>query len=208
VKKFLLVDDHVVIRSGMRILLQDICSPCEIHEAFDEKSVLVKLKEHVFDMIIMDIQMPETDTLNLMEFIHKNHASSNVLVFSMSAENVYAKRFLKAGAKGFISKEAPFEEIKKAILHVLDNKSYVSELMAETLATGTLNGSSSNPFSKLSSREFEILSLLLAGHTITDISKSLQIGLSTAGTYKTRLFEKLGTKNLLELKELASLYNL
>jgi two-component system invasion response regulator UvrY len=207
-KKFLLIDDHVVIRSGIKILLSEICSDAEIHEAVDEQTARIELKKNTFDMAVIDIQMPQTDSFALMQYIHSNHSNTNVLIFSMSPENIYAKRFLKAGAKGFVSKEAPLEEIRKALIQVLENKSYISVSMADALVTESYSGNTSNPFSKLSSREFEILSLLLAGQGISEISKSLMIGASTAGTYKTRIFEKLGIKNILELRELATVYKL
>jgi len=207
-KKFLLVDDHVVVRSGKKLLLLEIFKPAEIEEASDGESALEKINEQNFDLIVMDIQMPKTDTLGLMNLILTRHPNANVMIFSMSAENVYAKRFLKAGAKGFISKEAPLEEIIKAITLILNNKRYISESLANYLADESLTKTSENPFNRLSAREFEIASLLLLGNTISNIAKSIKIGVSTVGTHKTRLFEKLGVTNLLELKELANNYNL
>lgn len=206
--KFLLVDDHVVVRSGVKTLLSEIYTPAEIHEAMNGESALSKLKEHQFDLIILDIQMPNTDTLGLMEYIHITYPDAKILMFSMSAENIYAKRFMKAGAYGFISKEAPLEEITRAINIILNNKKYISDSFAERLAEDSFSGKSGNPFNELSPREFEIVSLLLDGKTVTDISHSLNIQTSTVGTHKARLFEKLGVTNILELKELATAYNL
>jgi two-component system, NarL family, invasion response regulator UvrY len=207
-KTFLLVDDHVVVRSGIKILLSEIYNPAEIHEAMDGESAVAKLKERHYDLIILDIQMPKTDTLGLVEYIHITYPDAKVLMFSMSAENIYAKRFMKAGAYGFISKEAPLEEITRAINMILNNKKYISDAFAEKLAEDSFSGKSGNPFNDLSPREFEIVSLLLDGKTVTDISHSLNIQTSTVGTHKARLFEKLGVTNLLELKELATTYNL
>ena len=107
-KKFLLVDDHVVVSSGIKILLSEIYSSAEIHEAMNGDTAVVKLKRIQFDLIILDIQMPNTDTLGLMEYIHITYPDVKVLMFSMSAENIYAKRFMKAGAFGFLSKESPY----------------------------------------------------------------------------------------------------
>ena len=207
-KKFLLVDDHVVVRSGIKILLSEIYNPAEIHEAMNGETAVQKLKEHQFDLIILDIQMPNTDALGLMEYIHITYPEARVLMFSMSAENIYAKRFMKAGAYGFISKEAPLEEITRAINIILNNKKYISDTFAEKLAEDSFSGKSGNPFNELSPREFEIVSLLLDGKTVTEISHTLNIQTSTVGTHKARLFEKLSVTNLLELKELATTYNL
>jgi two-component system invasion response regulator UvrY len=207
-KKFLLVDDHVVVRSGIKILLSEIYNPAEIHEAMNGDTAVAKLKENKFDLILLDIQMPNTDTLGLMEYIHITYPDVKVLMFSMSAENIYAKRFMKAGAYGFISKESPLEEITRAINMILNGKKYISETFAEKLAEDSFSGKSGNPFNELSPREFEIVSLLLEGKTVTDISHTLNIQTSTVGTHKARLFEKLGVNNILELKEMATTYNL
>lgn len=207
-KKFLLVDDHVVVRSGIKILLADIYEPSEIHEAMNGDTAAVKLKENKYDLILLDIQMPHTDTLGLMEYIRITYPEAKVLMFSMSAENIYAKRFMKAGAYGFISKEAPLEEITRAINIILNGKKYISESLAEKIAEDSFSGKSGNPFNELSPREFEIVSLLLEGKTVTEISHALNIQTSTVGTHKARLFEKLGVDNILKLKELATTYNL
>jgi two-component system, NarL family, invasion response regulator UvrY len=204
VKKFLIVDDHVIVRSGIKFLLAEIYQSSEIHEASDGDSATQKLKEHDFDLIMLDIQMPKTDSFGLMEYIHIKYPKAKVLVFSVSAENTYARRFMKAGAYGFVSKEAPLEEIIKAINLVLNDRKYISESLAYKIAEDSFAGRSDNPFNKLSPREFEIVSLLLSGQTVSDISQSLHIQTSTVGTHKARLFEKLSITNILELKELAT----
>ena len=202
------MDDHVIVRSGIKFLLAEIYQLAEIHEASDGDSATEKLKEHDFDLIMLDIQMPKTDSYGLMEYIHIKYPKAKVLVFSVSAENTYARRFMKAGAYGFVSKEAPLEEIIKAINLVLNDRKYISESLAYKIAEDSFAGRSDNPFNKLSPREFEIVSLLLNGQTVSDISQSLNIQTSTVGTHKARLFEKLSITNILELKELATAYNL
>ena len=207
-KKFLLIDDHIVVRSGIKGLLNELFKPSEIYEASDGNSALVILKEHNYDLIMMDIQMPKTDTLGLMEYISIKYPQARVLIFSMSAESIYAKRFLKAGAKGFLNIDAPLDEIKKAINMVLDNRNFISETLATVFADECIMDKSGNPFNQLSPREFEIVSLLLSGETISEISKLLNLQVSTIGTHKARLFDKLSVSNLLELKDLANSYNL
>lgn len=206
-KKFLLVDDHVVVRSGIKLLLEAEFTPTNIHEAIDGTSATAALKENTYDLVMLDIQLPKTDAIALMEYIHKEYPDTKVLVFSMGSENIYAKRFLKAGAKGFVSKEAPLDDIIKAVNQILNGKRYISENLASFLADESLTNATENPFNRLSAREFEIASLLLLGQTISGISKSIDIRVSTVGTHKTRLFDKLGVTNLLELKALATSYN-
>ena len=207
-KKFLLVDDHVVVRSGIKLLLLEIFKPAEIHEASDGESALDQISQAEFDLIVMDIQMPKTDAIGLMNQVLAKRPDARVMVFSMSAENIYAKRFLKAGAKGFVSKEAPLDEIVKAITQILNGRRYISESLASYLADESLSNTTENPFNRLSAREFEIASMLLLGNTISNIAKSINIGVSTVGTHKTRLFDKLGITNILELRALATSYNM
>ncbi len=205
--RFLLIDDHVVVRSGIRMLLADIYKDAEVDEAKDGESALKKVNEKNYDLVMLDIQMPNTDTFALMENFKINFPDLKVLMFSMSPENIYALRFMKAGARGFISKDAPLEEIIKAIDKVLNNKKYISEELLSILAEGTSGGAEVNPFTTLSGREFEIVSMLLSGKTISGIAADLTLGISTIGTHKSRIFSKLKVTNLLELKELANSYN-
>ena len=207
-KKFLIIDDHEVVRSGIKGLLIELFKPAEIDESSNGETAIENLKLHQYDLVIMDIQIPKTDTLGLMEHIRNKYPTTKVLVFSMSAENIYAKRFLKAGAKGFLSKDAPLDEIKKAINLVLNNRKYISETLASVLAEESISDTPGNPFNQLSPREFEILSLLLSGRTISEISKLLNLQVSTIGTHKARLLDKLQVTSLLQLKEMATAYNL
>ena len=204
-KKFLLIDDHLVVRSGIKMLLTDMFKDVEISEAENGNSALELLKEATYDLITMDVQMPNTDSFALMEFIKKTYPKAKVLMFSMSPESIYAIRFIKAGAKGFISKSAPLEEMKTAIEKVMNDKKYFSEEVLMELTEGDAGGNN-NLFDLLSPREFEIVQMLLNGKTISHIAADLSLGLSTVGTHKGRIFQKLKVTNLLELKELANSY--
>ena len=207
-KRFLLIDDHQVVRSGIKGLLVELFESPEVHEANTVESSVEKLRQYEFDLVLMDVQIPGSDMLELMKSIHTDYPGIKVLIFSMSSENIYAKRFLNAGAKGFLSKDSTFDETKKAISLILDNKRYISDSLAHALVEDTSRKMTDNPFNKLSKREFEITNLMLAGHTLTNICKSLGLSLSSVGTFKSRIFKKLETKNLIELSELARLYNL
>jgi two-component system, NarL family, invasion response regulator UvrY len=207
-QKFLLIDDHVVVRSGIKLLITNIYDDSEIHEAKDGEMALEFVKNNQYDFVMLDVQMPNTDSFALMESFKANYPALKVLVFSMNSENIYALRYIKAGAKGFISKEAPMDEVRKAIDLVLNGKKYISEEMLFVIAEGNSNSAESNPFNSLSSREFEIVSMLLNGKTISVIAADLKLGISTVGTHKGRIFTKLKVTNLLELQDLANSYNL
>lgn len=207
-ERFLLIDDHVVVRSGLTFILSTYFAPCLIDEAEDGVSALEKLAENKYTLAILDIKMPNTNTLQLMEVIRATYPKLNVVIFSMNSESVYAKRFLKAGAQGFVNKDAPLNEVIKAIKQVLGGKKYISESMIEQLAEFGTDNKEQNLFNSLSPREFEILSLILKGDGISQIAHSLSLQVSTVGTHKARIFEKLKVNNLMELKELANTYTI
>ena len=206
-KNFLLIDDHQIIRSGVKNILLELYKPCEVFEAENEATATEQLKLREYDLIIMDVQMPDSDTAGLMEYIKTVYPNAKVLIFSMTAETIYAKRFLKAGAMGFVTKNSGLTELQKAIDMILNNRIYMSNHLLEQLVVD-LGGNNkvNDPFEKLSSREIESVSLLTSGKSLTEIAEVLSLAISTVGTYKARLFEKLKVNNLVELIEMWRLY--
>lgn len=207
-KNFLLIDDHEIVRSGVKSVLRELFTPCNVYEANNEQSGIKCLKERSYDLIIMDVQMPDTDSFGLLEYMRIRYPETGVLIFSMSAENIYARRFLKAGAMGFVSKSSGLTELQKAIALALNKQKYVSTELATQLGAEIGGDGQDNPFNKLSPKEFEIYTLLIAGKSVTQISKILDISTSTVGTHKARLFTKLRVTNLLELINLGKAYNI
>jgi two-component system, NarL family, invasion response regulator UvrY len=206
-KKFLLIDDHGIVRSGLKLILSGLFKPCEIDEAENGQTALEKLNEHTYDLVILDIRMPDTNTLQLMEQLKVAFPDLKVIIFSMNSESIYAIRFLKAGARGFVNKDAPLEDVIKAINLVLNNKKYISDTVMEQLAEFGIS-QEENLFNHLSPREFEIAYLLAKGERISTIAHSLNLQVSTVGTHKSRIFDKLKITKLMELKELATMYDL
>ncbi len=206
-KHFLLIDDHEVVRSGVKNVLHDLYNPCLVVEAGNEKVVLEQLKKQTFDLVIMDVQMPDFDTISLVEYFKNSYPDTRVLIFSMSAENIYAKRFLKAGAMGFVSKNSELNELVKAVDLVLNNRRYISEGLADMLADQIGAKGKDNPFQTLSTRELDIASSLIRGSSVSEIAASHSISISTVGTYKARLFKKLKVNNIAELIEIGRVYN-
>ena len=206
-KKILLIDDHDVVRKGLILLLQDFYPGATILEAGNGEESTELLKKHEVDLVILDIQIPGTNSFELLNFIVNFYPLVKILVFSMGSENLYGKRFLMAGAHGYLSKEASMAEIRKAIETIMNGKKYLTEKLIDVVLQDFSGKHNINPFEKLSAREFEILTFLLRGYTIAEISIQVHLQPSTVGTYKSRIFEKLQVSNIIELKELASLYN-
>ncbi len=207
-KKFLLIDDHAIVRSGIRFWLSAEYNPSEIDEAENGKQATEKVDNNDYDLLLLDIHLPQTNSFDLLKSILITKPDSKVLIFSMNSEGMYAKRFLQAGAVGFVSKDAPIEELKRAVDFTLNNKKYFSDQFIESILNEKRGVDLNNPFLKLSEREFEITSLLLEGKSVGEISTLLNIHNSTTGTYKARIFEKLKIENIFQLTKLATLYDL
>src|ERR1700674_3790562 len=127
-KRFLVVDDHPVIRLALDSIIKNIYPKAIIQESADGTDIIEKLTGTRYDLIVMDIQMPHCETLWLINYIHVHYPAIPVLVYSMNAENIYALRVLKAGAKGFVSKESPVAELKRAIDLAINGKTYLSQV--------------------------------------------------------------------------------
>ena len=204
----LLVDDHTLIRSALRIIATNLLSNCHIEEASDGDSAFEKIKSLSFSLVIMDVSMPNTDSFALVHNILAFQPRTKILVFSMNPEDIYAKRYLNMGAMGYLRKDAGEEEIRKAITTVLNNKRYISRTLADSIAEDAFNNKPANPFDKLSPREFEVLQHLIQGKSVAQICQQLNLNSSTVSSHKTRILEKLGVTNPVEMNILARTYNI
>lgn len=203
----LLADDHVIIRTGLKKFILNYIPGANIDEAFDGDSAFEKIKTTPYQLIILDINMPNTDSFGLLSNIMVVRPDSNVLIFSMNAEEIYAKKYLQLGAKGYLSKTAPESEIQHALDNVISGKRYISPSLSESFAEAAIGKQSENPFDKLSPREFEIVLHLIKGESLANICKTLTLQTSTVGTHKARIFEKLQCSNIIDINSLAKVYN-
>jgi two-component system invasion response regulator UvrY len=207
-KNILIADDHSLIRTGLRMVLDSMVIKTDISEAWDAKSVMEKLKEKPFDLILLDIQMPATDPVVLMHWIQSFHPDTKILIVSQNPEMVYGKRYLQLGADGFISKTVTDDEMIKAITKVLNGYKYISEELSQSMLRTINNGKQDNPFDQLSQREFQVVICLAKGYAMNDICDMLQVQYSTAHTHKRRAFEKLNIEDQKDLTQLAGAYDL
>lgn len=207
-KNILIADDHTLIRSGLRMVIDSMIVKADINEAWDAKTVMAKLKEKQFDLILLDIQMPATDSVVLMHWIQSFYPDTKILIVSQNPENTYGKRYLQLGANGFINKTAPDDEIIKAITKVLNGNTYVSEELSQSIVNAMKNGALANPFDQLSQREFQVVICLAKGYTMNEVCEMLQVQYSTAHTHKRRAFEKLNIEDNKDLAKLAGAYDL
>lgn len=203
---FLLIDDHSVVRAGIKLIItQHFKDGADVEEAENEKRAVEILRNKTMDLILMDLNMPDSDPIRLIHYITSNYPKTAIIVLTMNDENVYAKRFFKLGIKGFLHKSSDNDEIIKAIEQALVNRVYMSDSLKQTIAETYFTGLSENPFDQLSDREFQVAKEMLSGKSITDIAASLSINSSTVSTYKGKVFEKLKIphNNMVELMSLA-----
>ncbi|MEO5647758.1 MAG: response regulator transcription factor [Chitinophagaceae bacterium] len=200
---FLLADDHHIIRSALKALIRDMYSDSNFDEAKDGESTFELIKRNNYELVILDVNMPNTDSFGLISNILSYKPETKILMFSMNAEDLYAKRYLKMGARGYLKKDEAESEIQNAIRTVLSNKRYISQTMRNKLTEEALGQKSTNPFDALSPREFEVLRHLIKGESVSEIGQQLSLHTSTIGTHKARIFEKLGIRNVVDIAILA-----
>ena len=205
---FLIVDDHEIVRSGIRNVLNVLYKPDNIFEAIDEESAMILYAKRAYDLVIMDVQLPKTDTIRLIEFMVQQNPEIKVLVFSMTPEKIYASKFYNAGAMGFVSKSAGLDELTKAIDLVLNGRKYYSRFYTDQQSFNEKKFNLANPFELLSSREMEVALLLVKGNTIVSISDQLAINPSTVASHKAHIYQKLGVDTLAELIAIGRLNNI
>jgi len=206
--KLLIADDHSIVRTGLKTVMKGICPFASFDEAVNGDEVIHLVKTNDYDMMVLDINMPDTDSITLISNVFAYKENSRILIFSMNSELLYAKRFLKLGALGYLHKESGAEEIKRAIETVLHGHIYMSATLKKYFYEERMANRTENPFDKLTNREIQIAKYLLLGYSPAEIRKTLNLHSSTVGTHKVRFFEKLKIKNLFELRELIKLYNL
>jgi two-component system invasion response regulator UvrY len=206
--KILIADGHGIVRLGIKTLILENFHVSKIDEAGNENETVNLVKSCVYDLIVLDINMPDSDFVKLMHWLSVTTPRTRTLIFSTYPEDIYAERCLQLGAKGFLHKAASNEEILHAIKKVLNGKIYINEAFSEILERNNDKGKIRNPFHKLSSRELEIAALINKGHSLPQICNILNIQYSTANTYKRRIFEKLTVQNTLALSRLMRVFNM
>jgi two-component system, NarL family, invasion response regulator UvrY len=187
----LIADDHPMVRAGMRQFLESEIKPRHIDEAGTGQEVLDKLRAERFDLLILDINMPDRGGLDILRNIQASQPQLRVLVVSGYPERQYAVNVLKAGAAGYLQKEAASEELIRAVNVVLSGRRYVSATLAEQLVKD-LDGDRDQPaHAALSEREFQIFCKLAAGRSVSDIARELFLSVKTVSTYRSRILEKM-----------------
>jgi DNA-binding NarL/FixJ family response regulator len=197
--RLLVADDHAVVRRGLRHILETTPDIAVAAEAGTGAEVLERLADGQFDVILMDVSMPGTNAVDLIERIKAEHPNAAVLVHSMHAEAPVASRMLKAGAAGYITKDSEPEQLLAALRKVAAGGRYIAAEVAERMVFSEDAPGGKPLHELLSARETQVLALLAAGKGIKEIARELELSPKTASTYKTRVMEKLKVESDAEL---------
>jgi len=200
--RFLLADDHSLIRQGIIFLLEDLELEHEIFQASNLQQLLDSVKTNPIDIAIIDAHFPDGNSLSILEELKKIRPEMKILIFTGIDESTYSLRYLNAGADGFLSKMNEEEEIEQAIRKMRDFGEYISPLTQALLKNSIKNPHLINPLSVLTERELQIAEMYAEGLGNLEIAGKLDVKQNTVSTVKKRIFDKLEIENLVELIEL------
>ena len=207
-KKILIVDDHAVVRQGVRYILQNELQEVEFGEAETAEEVLKKVGEQNWDLVILDIKLRDRSGFDLLIELKYKYPQLPVFVLSMYSEEQYAIRMLKSGACGYMNKENAPEELARAVRRVLAGKKYVSPSLAEKLVFNSISDNEKLLNEKLSDREFQVMLMIVSGKSLTLIAEKLHLNVKTISTYRSRILEKMKMSTNAELISYALKRNL
>lgn len=194
-----IVDDHALFREGLKQVLQRTSDIRVVGEAGSVPEALRLLATTPCDVVLLDLSLRDGSGFDILRHIVQESPHPAVLILSMHSEEQYATRMLRAGARGYITKESAGDELITAIRKVGTGGRYISTALAEHLATSVSLDSDKPPHHQLSNREFQVFRMIVSGMPLKDIAESLTLSEKTITTYRTRILEKLGVKNNVEL---------
>lgn len=206
--KVFIVDDHEIIREGLKMILKEASDLIVVGEAQDGVDALKKLRIVECDVVVLDMNMPGRSGIELLADIKELKPKVHILVLSIHPEDKFALRTLKAGASGYLCKDTALEELVIAIRKVHTKGRYISTTLAEQLAFDIIPENDSRLHDQLSGREREIMVKIASGMKVKDIASELGLSISTVFTYRLRIFEKLNVKSNVELTHYAIEYKL
>lgn len=199
----LIVDDHALVRMGIRRLLDDLPDMQVVAEAENGEQALVLAKKHAPDVVLLDIKMPGIDGWEVTRRLKKSAPQVKIIAVTACSAEPLPMRILQSGAMGYLTKESGVEEMAAAIRRVALGEKYLSAEVARKMAISSLEAADESPFDKLSEREMQVLLMITSGMDVTDIAERLFLSNKTVNGYRYRVFEKLGIKNDVELTHLA-----
>ncbi len=197
--KVLIVDDHTIVREGLRRILEDTSDIVVTGEASSAQEVVNKVKNNNFDIVLLDISLPGRSGLDVLKQLKSINPDLPVLILSMHSEEQYAIRSLRAKASGYLTKESASDELIKAIRKVAQGRKYITSSLAEKLAFELEDRNSCSSHEKLSDREYQVMCMIASGKRIKEIADALSLSVKTISTYRTRILKKMNMRNTSQL---------
>ncbi len=201
--KLLMLDDHAMVRSGLRAILEDELSAVDIREAGTAQEGLNILRGFEPDAVILDLGLPDRSGLDVLKRIRSEWPRLPVLVLSMYSEDQYGLRVMRAGAAGYLTKASAPEHLLEAVRKILHGGCFVSQTLAEKLAAHVSGKAEEEPYQSLSDREYQVFQLIASGKTVSEIANELCLSVKTISTHRTHIIEKTGLKNNAEITHYA-----
>ncbi|MFB2828768.1 UvrY/SirA/GacA family response regulator transcription factor [Aeromonas jandaei] len=203
-----LVDDHELVRTGIRRILEDVRGIKVVGEAQSGETAVSFCRQHHPDVILMDMNMPGIGGLEATRKILRIRPDVRIIVLTIHSENPFPTKVMQAGAAGYLTKGAGPDEMIQAIRLVHSGQRYISPEIAQQMALSQFASADENPFKSLSERELQIMMMITKGQKVTDISEQLNLSPKTVNSYRYRLFSKLGINGDVELTHLAIRYGM
>jgi len=201
--RLLIVDDHAIVREGLKQILAEVDDIAVAGEADCSSAALRMARQQPYDMVLMDISMPDRSGLETLELMKKEHPELPVLMLSMHRETQYAVRALKTGAAGYLNKQSAPSQLIDALRMVAAGKKYISAEVAQELASQVSGERDTLPHEGLSNREYQTLCMIASGLPVSAIADKLALSVKTISMYRARLLKKMGMKNNSELTHYA-----
>ena len=206
--RVLIVDDHALVRMGIRRLLEDLSDIDVVAEAENGEMALVMVKLHQPDVVLLDMKMPGIDGWEVTRRLKKTNPQVKVIAVTALSTEPLPSRVLQLGAMGYLTKESGVEEMAAAIRKVVKGEKYLSAEIAQKMAISSLEASQESPFDLLSEREMQVMLMITRGMGVQEIAERLFLSSKTINGYRYRIFEKLGIKNDVELTFMAMKYRI
>ena len=204
----LIADDHEIVRRGARMIIESLPQKYNFIEAVTCDEVMQALSRQQVHYAVLDMFLEDGNVFTSIQQIPEYFHQTNILVYSMNAEKIYARRLIQQGARGFVCKQASIQELELAIRSLLNGEIYLSGSMKKALFDSAKKNASKNPIDLLSDRELEVVEYIAMGLGAKEIANKLNLDITTVSTYRRRAFEKLDVQNMIELKDKFLLYKM
>ncbi|WP_304132011.1 response regulator transcription factor [Ignavibacterium album] len=201
--KILIADDHAIVREGLKQIVAEEKDMTVLGEAENSETLMNLLEKDKWDIVILDINMPGRNGLEILKDIKQLYPDLPVLILSMFSEEQYGLRSIKAGASGYLKKVSAPDELVQAIRRIVSGRKYITETLAEKLAENLSEPKVNSLHEKLSDREFEIMCSIAQGKSAEEIANELSISVNTFYTYRNRILEKLSMRSNVEITQYA-----